>query len=62
MKFTDFINSLVTNQQRNCVVYLEEASDSCSPTLVPVHAGHAASSLDVGSTGVIGDALQNTKQ
>lgn len=52
---------LITNPQPWCVVDLEEASDSCGATLVPVHAGHAASGLDVGAAGVVGDALQKTK-
>lgn len=38
--------------------YLEEPSNSCSSTLVPVHPGHEASSLDVCSSCVVSDALE----
>lgn len=44
------------------MTYLEEASNSCSATLVPVHAGHAASGLDVGAAGVVGNALQEARK
>lgn len=47
-------------QQPPCVIHLEEARDGCGPTLVPVHPSHETSSLDVGSTSVVGDALENT--
>lgn len=38
--------------------YLEEPGDGSSSTLVPVHPSHKPSSLDVGSTSVISDALE----
>lgn len=44
------------------MTYLEEASNSCSATLVPVHAGHAASGLDVGAAGVVGNALHGNQE
>lgn len=39
---------------------LKEAGHGSSSTLVPVHPGHEASGLDVGSAGVVGDALEST--
>lgn len=40
------------------LTYLEEAGDGGGSTLVSVHPGHEPTSLDVGSTGVVGDALK----
>lgn len=48
---------LILTQHRPCVIHLEEASDGCGPTLVPVHPSHETTSLDVGSARVIGDSL-----
>lgn len=47
-------------QQPPGVIHLEEACDGCGSTLVPVHPSHETSSLDVSSTGVVSDALENT--
>lgn len=40
------------------VADLKEAGDSSSSTLVSVHPSHKTASLDVGSTSVVGDALE----
>lgn len=47
---------------KEAIIHLEEASDSSSSTLVPVHPSHDATSLDVCSTGVVGDTLETPHQ
>lgn len=42
--------------------HLEESSHSSSSTFVSVHPSHEASSLDVSSTSVVGDALETEEK